>query len=81
MNATDQLAETDRWLRYAEEDLITAETLLGQPHKVWQGLEGAFNAVNTMRLGESPNSIFRLVFSEQDFSPIDEQLRADYSHS
>ena len=31
MNATDQLAETDRWLRYAEEDLTTAETLLRQP--------------------------------------------------
>ena len=34
MNATDQLAETDRWLRYAEEDLTTAETLLRQPHVV-----------------------------------------------
>ena len=34
MNATDQLAETDRWLRYAEEDLTTTETLLRQPHVV-----------------------------------------------
>ncbi len=34
MNATDQLAETDRWLRYAEEDLTTIETLLRQPHVV-----------------------------------------------
>lgn len=34
MNATDQLAETDRWLRYAEEDLTTAKTLLRQPHVV-----------------------------------------------
>ena len=34
MNATEQLAETDRWLRYAEEDLTTVETLLGQPHIV-----------------------------------------------
>ena len=33
MNATDQLAETDRWLRYAEEDLTTAEILLRQPHE------------------------------------------------
>ena len=32
MNAPDRFAETARWLRYAEEDLITAETLLGQPH-------------------------------------------------
>ena len=38
MNATDQLAETDRWLRYAEEDLTTAETLLRQPHE-WQPLQ------------------------------------------
>ena len=38
MNATDQLEETDRWLRYAEEDLITAETLLGQPHE-WKPLQ------------------------------------------
>ena len=34
MNATDQLAETDRWLRYAEEDLTTAETLLRQPEEL-----------------------------------------------
>ena len=32
MQVTDQLADTARWLRYAEEDLITAETLLEQPH-------------------------------------------------
>lgn len=81
MNATDQLAETDRWLRYAEEYLTTVETLLGQPHKVWQALEGVSNDVGTTRLGESPNSVFRLVFSEHDFSPIGEQLRAEYSHS
>ncbi len=29
---TDQLEDTTRWLRYAEEDLITAETLLELPH-------------------------------------------------
>ena len=28
MQITDRLADTARWLRYAEEDLITAETLL-----------------------------------------------------
>ena len=32
MQGTDRLADTDRWLRYAEEDLITAEILLEQPH-------------------------------------------------
>ena len=32
MQATDRLADTARWLRYAEEDLITAETLLRQLH-------------------------------------------------
>ena len=32
MSATDRFLEMARWLRYAEEDLITAETLLGQPH-------------------------------------------------
>ena len=32
MQATDRLTETSRWLRYAEEDLITAETLLRHPH-------------------------------------------------
>lgn len=32
MQTTDRLADTARWLRYAEEDLITAETLLKQLH-------------------------------------------------
>ena len=32
MQTTEVLTETDRWLRYAEEDLITAETLLAQAH-------------------------------------------------
>ncbi len=32
MQTTDRLADTARWLRYAREDLITAETLLKQPH-------------------------------------------------
>ena len=31
MQTADRLADTARWLRYAEEDLITAETLLKQP--------------------------------------------------
>ena len=32
MQTTDRLADTARWLRHAEEDLITAETLLAQLH-------------------------------------------------
>ena len=32
MQATDRLTDTARWLRYAEEDLITAEILLEQLH-------------------------------------------------
>ncbi len=32
MQTADRLADTARWLRYAEEDLITAETLLDLPH-------------------------------------------------
>ena len=62
------------------------EHLIGNPdteykQKVLKALEGAFNDVGTMRLGESPNSIFRLVFSEHDFSQIGAQLGQQYSHS
>ena len=32
MQTTEVFTETARWLRYAEEDLITAETLLAQAH-------------------------------------------------
>ncbi len=32
MQTNDRLADTARWLYYAEEDLITAEFLLKQPH-------------------------------------------------
>ena len=32
IQTTDRLTDTARWLRYAEEDLITAETFLGHPH-------------------------------------------------
>ena len=32
MRTTDQFEDTARWLRYAEEDLITAETFLSHPH-------------------------------------------------
>ena len=31
MQTTDRLTDTARWLRYAEEDLITAETFLEHP--------------------------------------------------
>ena len=72
-----------------EERLLIFETkgehLIGNPdteykQKVLKALEGAFNDVGAIRLGESPNSIFRLVFSEYDFSPIGEQLGTEYSH-
>ena len=32
IHTADRLEDTTRWLRYAEEDLITAETFLGHPH-------------------------------------------------
>ncbi len=32
IHTNDRLEDTSRWLRYAEEDLITAETFLGHPH-------------------------------------------------
>ena len=32
MQTNDRLTDTTRWLRYAEEDLITAEILLKQLH-------------------------------------------------
>ena len=32
MQTNDRLADTARWLRHAEEDFVTAETLLEQPH-------------------------------------------------
>ena len=32
MQTADRLADTARWLRYAEEDLVTAETFLEHPH-------------------------------------------------
>ena len=32
MQTTDRLVDTARWLRYAEEDLVTAETFLRHPH-------------------------------------------------
>ena len=32
MQTADRLADTARWLRYAQEDLTTAETFLGHPH-------------------------------------------------
>ena len=62
------------------------EHLLGNPdteykRKVLKVLEGVFNAVGTMELCEAPNSIFRLVFSDHEFSEISERLGEHYSHS
>ena len=73
-----------------EERLLIFETkgehLLGNPdteykRKVLKTLEGAFNAVGTVTLGEAPGSIFQLVFSGHDFSQIGAQLGEQYSHS
>ena len=49
--------------------------------KVLKALEGMFNAVGTVTLGEAPGSIFQLVFSEHEFAEIGAQLRGQYSHS
>ena len=48
------------------------EHLIGNPdteykRRVLKALEGAFNAVGTMRLREGSKSIFQLVFSEHEF--------------
>ncbi|MDE0042080.1 MAG: HEPN domain-containing protein [Candidatus Poribacteria bacterium] len=55
MTAADRFAQTARWLRYAEEDLRTAESLLRLPHGIprhacWlaqQAAEKALKAVLT----------------------------------
>ena len=49
--------------------------------KVLKTLEGAFNAVGTMRLRDGSKSIFQLVFSEHEFSQISARLGEEYSHS
>ena len=61
MPATDRLADTARWLRYAKEDLITAETLLKQPHtpprqSCWCAQQSAEKALKAV-----------LIFLEMDF--------------
>ena len=61
MQVPDRLADTARWLRYAEEDLITAETLLGQPHvpprqSCWHAQQSAEKALKAV-----------LIFLEIDF--------------
>ena len=62
------------------------EHLIGNPdteykRKVLKALEGAFNAVGTMRLRDGSKSIFQLVFSEHEFSEISARLKGKYSHS
>ena len=61
MQATDRLADTTRWLRYAEEDLVTAETLFTQPHipsrqACWYAQQSAEKALKAI-----------LIFLEIDF--------------
>lgn len=50
MQTADRLEDTAHWLRYAQEDLITAETLLGQSHvphrqSCWQAQQSAEKAL------------------------------------
>ena len=61
------------------------EHLIGNPdteykRKVLKALEGTFNAVGTVTLRDGSNSIFRLVFSDYEFSEISERLGEEYSH-
>ncbi|MDE0483616.1 MAG: HEPN domain-containing protein [Candidatus Poribacteria bacterium] len=53
MQVPDRLADTARWLRYAEEDLITAEILLRLPHapprqSCWCAQQAAEKALKTV---------------------------------
>lgn len=61
MQVTDRLADTARWLRYAEEDLTTAETILEHPHvpprqSCWWAQQSAEKALKAV-----------LIFLEVDF--------------
>ena len=61
MQATDRLADTTRWLRYAEEDWVTAEILLRQPdvpprQACWHAQQSAEKALKAV-----------LIFLEIDF--------------
>ena len=53
MPTADRLADTVRWLRHAEEDLITVETFLGHPHVAprqvcWHAQQAAEKALKTV---------------------------------
>ena len=61
MQTTDRLTDTARWLRYAEEDLRTAETFLRHPHvpprqACWHAQQSAEKALKAV-----------LVFLQIDF--------------
>ena len=61
MQTTDRLADTARWLRYAEEDLITAETYLKDPRvpprqSCWHAQQAAEKALKAV-----------LIFGQIDF--------------
>ena len=61
MRTTDQFEDTARWLRYAEEDLITAETFLSHPHvpprqACWHAQQSAEKALKAV-----------LIFGQIDF--------------
>ena len=61
MSEAEQLIEVRRWLRYAEEDLVAAEAMVGQPemaprHACWLAQQAAEKALKAV-----------LVFLQIDF--------------
>ena len=84
MNETERLAEVRRWLRYAREDLVAAEVMIGQQEMVpryacWLAQQSAEKAMKAV-----------LVFLQIDFprrhdldalrnlAPDDWQLKQDH---
>ena len=66
MQTNDQFKKTARWLRYAEEDLITAEIVLKQPHlpprqAYWYALQTTEKALKAV-----------LIFLQIDFPGTDD---------
>ena len=87
MHTNDRLTDTAYWLHYAEEDLITAETLLKQPHlpprqAYWhaqQTTEKALKAVLTFLQIDFPrtdnlNILWNLVPHSWQFKTVQSNL-------
>ena len=87
MQTADRLADTARWLRYAEEDLITAEILLKQLHlpprqAYWyaqQTIEKALQAVLTFGQIDFPrtddlNILWNLVPESWQFKTVQSDI-------